>query len=104
MTRRQNIAESFARDGYVFPLPAMSAGEAAGFRADLEAIERDHAGHPILQAAVYPTPHLLFPFVDEIMRRPAVLRPVAEILREAWGDCQRVVSELAARLPPNGQP
>ena len=33
-----------------------------------------------MQAAVYSAPHLLFPFVDEIMRRPSVLAPVAEIL------------------------
>ena len=80
MTNEADVRARFARDGYVFPLDAMSAEEAAGFRADLEAIERDHADHPMLQAAVYPTPHLLFPFVDEIMRRPAVLRPVSEIL------------------------
>jgi hypothetical protein len=80
MTQSQDIGESFERDGYVFPLDAMSAEAAAGFRAELEAIEREHADHPLLQAAVYPTPHLLFPFVDEIMRRPAVLQPVSEIL------------------------
>jgi len=80
MTTEADVRPRYARDGYVFPLDAMSAEEAAGYRADLEAIERDHADHPMMQAAVYASPNLVFPFVDEIMRRPAILQPVSQIL------------------------
>jgi len=88
MTRREDLCESFERDGYRSPLEAMTAAEAAGYRDRLEAIERDHAGHPIMKEAIYSSPHLLFPFVDEIMRRPSVLGPVSRILGPdllVWG-------------------
>ena len=88
MTHGQDIRESFERDGYVAPLTAMTAAEAGGYRAELEAIERDHAGHPFLKEGVYSMPHLLFPFVDEAMRRPSVLGPVSQVLGPdllVWG-------------------
>ena len=74
------LREAFARQGYVSPMTAMSVAEAAAYRSTLETIEREHAAHPYLKAAVYSAPHLLFPFVDEIMRRPSILEPVAEVL------------------------
>ena len=80
MPHGQDIRKSFERDGYVAPLPAMTAAEARGYRAELEAIERDHAEHPFLREGVYSMPHLLFPFVDEVMRRPSVLAPVSQVL------------------------
>ena len=83
-----DIEARYARDGFVFPLAAMPAGEAAAYRAELERIERDHAGHPYLVEVTWGTPHLLFPFVDEIMRRPSILGPVSRILGPdllVWG-------------------
>ncbi|MCG8358968.1 MAG: phytanoyl-CoA dioxygenase family protein, partial [Kiloniellales bacterium] len=74
------LRDGFARQGYVSPVTAMPAAEAATYRSILETIVRDHAAHPYLKAAVYSAPHLLFPFVDEIMRRPSILEPVAEVL------------------------
>lgn len=88
MTHGQDIRETFARDGYVAPLAAMTQAEAAGYRARLEAIERDHAGHPFLKEGVYSMPHLLFPLVDEVMRRPSILEPVSQVLGPdllVWG-------------------
>jgi hypothetical protein len=88
MTRPQDVRDLFERDGYLCPLEAMTAGEAAGYRGRLEAIERDHPGHPIMKEAIYSSPHLLFPFVDEIMRRPSITGPVSQILGPdllVWG-------------------
>ena len=88
MTRLQDVRDPFEHAGYVAPLEAMRDGEAAGYRGRLEAIERDHAGHPVLKEAIYSSPHLLFPFVDEIMRRPSIMGPVSQILGPdllVWG-------------------
>ncbi len=88
MTRLQDVRDPFEHAGYVAPLEAMRDGEAAGYRERLEAIERDHAGHPVLKEAIYSSPHLLFPFVDEIMRRPSIMGPVSQILGPdllVWG-------------------
>ena len=88
MTDLSDLRETFAHAGYAAPLPAMTEKEAADYRAQLEAIECEHAGHPIMKEAVYTSPHLLFPFVDEIMRRPSVTGPVSQVLGPdllVWG-------------------
>jgi ectoine hydroxylase-related dioxygenase (phytanoyl-CoA dioxygenase family) len=90
-----DIETRYARDGYVFPLAVMTAEEAAAGRAELERIERDFADRPYLKGEVLSTPHLLFPFVDEIMRRPSVLDPVSRVLGPdllVWG-CSFFIKE-----------
>ncbi len=88
MTRLLDVRDPFEQAGYVTPLEAMREGEATGYRDQLEAIERDHAGHPVLTEAIFSSPHLLFPFVDEIMRRPSIMGSVSQILGPdllVWG-------------------
>ncbi len=71
------IADYAAR-GFLAPLPAIGAAAAAAARAKLEAFERAQ-GHP-LQGDQRHKSHLLFTWLDAIVRHPAIVGPVAEIL------------------------
>jgi len=68
----------YHRDGFLFPIDAFSAEEARAFRDRLEDFERRDGrqfgkGHNF-------KPHLLFPWVDALVRHPAVLDPVEDII------------------------
>jgi len=68
----------YRRDGFLCPIDAFSPEQARGFRDRLEAFERRDGrrfgkGHNF-------KPHLLFPWVDALVRDPAVLDPVEEII------------------------
>jgi hypothetical protein len=76
----RGIGEDYERQGYVFPLAVLTSAEAAAYRRELERIERDFAGHPGVMTAGRSHPHLVFPFVDEIVRRPEILVRVSEVL------------------------
>ena len=75
-----DIADIFGTQGFVFPIDVMTKTEASGYRRALEDFEhRFETGAAQLQC-LRSYPHLLLPFVDEIIRRPAVTDAVAEIL------------------------
>jgi non-heme Fe2+,alpha-ketoglutarate-dependent halogenase len=68
----------YRRDGFLFPIDAFSPEEARGFRDRLEGFERRDGrqfgkGHNFKR-------HLLFPWVDALVRHPAVLDPVEDII------------------------
>ena len=68
----------YLRDGFLFPVDAFSPDEARSFRDRLEDFERRDGrqfgkGHNF-------KPHLLFPWVDALVRHPAVLDPVEDII------------------------
>jgi non-heme Fe2+,alpha-ketoglutarate-dependent halogenase len=68
----------YHRDGFLSPIDAFSPDEAREFRDRLEAFERRDGkqfgkGHNF-------KPHLLFPWVDALVRHPAVLDPVEDII------------------------
>ncbi len=68
----------YHRDGFLSPIDAFRPEEARGFRERLEEFElRDGRqfgkGHNF-------KPHLLFPWVDELVRHSAVLDPVEDII------------------------
>ncbi|HEV2185685.1 MAG TPA: phytanoyl-CoA dioxygenase family protein, partial [Stellaceae bacterium] len=68
----------YHRDGFLFPIDAFSREEAHRFRDRLEDFERRDGrrfgkGHNF-------KPHLLFPWVDALVRHPAVLDPVEDII------------------------
>ena len=68
----------YHRDGFLSPLDAFSPEEARGFRDRLEDFERRDGrqfgkGHNF-------KPHLLFPWGDALVRHPAVLDPVEDII------------------------
>jgi len=68
----------YERDGFVCPVDAFSAQQARAWRDKLEAFERAEGlkmtrGHNF-------KPHLLFPWVDEIVHAPAVLDAVEDLI------------------------
>lgn len=70
--------DQYRRDGFLAPLPAFSAAEAAGFHDRLRAIERSEGGR--LSAATNIKPHLLFPWLADLVRRPEIVEAVADII------------------------
>src|SRR5580765_4274711 len=76
LTDRQ-VAD-FRRDGCVFPIRVLSAAEAGGYRARLEAYEAA-TGAPI-QGNLRHKTHLLFTWADELVHHPAILDAVADVI------------------------
>ncbi len=76
----EKLTKTYQRDGYVFPLTAMSPDEATRYRAALEQVEADHPAQPKLLSSLHGQSHLVLPAVDEITRLPGVLNPVRQIL------------------------
>lgn len=74
------MLEEYKRDGYYFPLQAMSTAEASDYRRQLEDSEEKYQSDLRFKKAVRRYPNLVLPFVDEICRRPEITDAVAEIL------------------------
>jgi ectoine hydroxylase-related dioxygenase (phytanoyl-CoA dioxygenase family) len=70
--------EQYRRDGYLCPLPVLSTGEAARFRAALEAAEAAAGGS--LPGPYRHKPHLLYGWAQELIRQPAILDAVEGII------------------------
>jgi len=73
-----SLKDRFTRDGFAFPFPALTAAEAKGYRDKLEAHEAATGG-PIKAAMRHQT-HLLFTWADELIRHPAILDRVEEVI------------------------
>lgn len=67
----------FKDDGYIFPVRVMSAEDASGYRARLEAFERSQ-GAPI-KGDQRTKNYLLFRWAQEIMRHPVILDAVQDL-------------------------
>jgi len=72
------INEAYQRDGFYFPVRAMSAKEAAGYRAKLEAHEKANGGP--LKSAMRTDVHLRFPRADQLVRHEKIPDPVAAVI------------------------
>ncbi len=70
--------QRFHRDGYVFPVPVMSADEARALRAQVETVEARQGGS--LEPAQRSKAHLLFKWLDDLIRDPRVLDPVEQLI------------------------
>jgi len=70
--------ERYRRDGYLFPLRAVDAATAASYVARLDAYEACH-GRPLIQDYRLKL-HLLFAWLDELIRHPALLDAVESVL------------------------
>jgi len=70
--------ERYRRDGFFFPLPVLTPAEAREHRRRLEAIEAEHGG--ALTAEIRHKPHLLFTWLADLVRHPAILDPVEDVL------------------------
>src|SRR5215469_9093954 len=69
---------AYARDGYLAPIRVMSENEARAARATLEAIEAGMGGP--LRGDLRHKAHLLFPFLAAMIRHPAILDAVEDLL------------------------
>ena len=70
----------YRRDGYVFPIRVMDEERAASYRRRLEGFEADQ-GAPV-SGALRNKSHLLFLWVDEVMRHDAILDTVQDLIGE----------------------
>jgi non-haem Fe2+, alpha-ketoglutarate-dependent halogenase len=68
----------YERDGYVCPVDAFSPERARGWRERLEGFERAE-GRKMTRGHNF-KPHLLFPWVDEIVHAPEVLDAVEDLI------------------------
>ncbi len=64
----------YRRDGFVFPIPVLSASEAADCRRRLEHAEATH------RAELRHKPHLLFKWMADLVRHPRILDAVEAVL------------------------
>ena len=71
--------EAFARNGYHFPVRALSAEQAQAYRAKLEGAEAQ-LGTPLMKTGYRNKPHLVFTWADELIRHPRILDAVEDIL------------------------
>lgn len=69
---------NFSERGYHFPKRILSSHEAFDYRTKLEAFERSQGGP--LSGAMRNKSHLLFTWIDELVRHPAILDAVEAIL------------------------
>jgi ectoine hydroxylase-related dioxygenase (phytanoyl-CoA dioxygenase family) len=74
------IAETYARDGFVFPIDAVTAEEAQALRDDLEAAEAELADDPERLALVRSYPDRLLPSFDALIRKPALVAAASAVL------------------------
>ena len=70
--------EQYRRDGFYFPIRVMPAAEALARRRRLEAVEAAHGGR--LDGELRQKPHLLFTWLADLVRHPAILDPVEAVL------------------------
>lgn len=78
--------EAYQRDGFYFPVRVMSESDAAEYRRKLEAYEAAH--QPIMKTALRNKPHLVFTWINELIRDARILDAVEDILGPnilAWG-------------------
>ncbi len=75
-----SIAETYARDGFVFPIDVVSEAEAKAARADLEAAEAELADDAEKLALLRSYPDRLLPSFDRLVRNPALIAAVSEVM------------------------
>jgi ectoine hydroxylase-related dioxygenase (phytanoyl-CoA dioxygenase family) len=61
----------YRRDGFVFPISVLTPDEARGYREKVEAADRTELRHK---------PHLLFTWLADLVRHPAILDAVEDVL------------------------
>jgi len=74
----ERAIEQIRRDGYYFPFQLLSQSEAGQLRARLEAVEATEGGK--LKPAQRNKSHLLFKWLDDLIRDPRVLNPIEDLI------------------------
>jgi non-haem Fe2+, alpha-ketoglutarate-dependent halogenase len=69
---------AYHRDGIYFPVRVFDQAQAHHMLGRLEAIEAAHGGR--LPARINQKPHLLFPWLNELIRHPRILDAVEDVL------------------------
>ena len=77
-----SFRSTYERDGYAFPIRVMGLDQAAAYRSQLEAVEKDVAGDKEKCKAIRSFGNLVLPFIDEITKNDTVTGPVSELLGE----------------------
>jgi non-haem Fe2+, alpha-ketoglutarate-dependent halogenase len=70
--------EQYERDGYYFPVRVLSEADAGGYRERVERVEHDLGGP--LRGIYRIKPHLLFTWLADLVRHPAILDAVEEVI------------------------
>lgn len=70
--------DQYENDGYLFPVPVLSADEVAACRASLEAVEAQQDGK--LLPSQRPKSHLVFKWLDDLIRDPRILDPIEQLI------------------------
>lgn len=70
--------DQYENDGHLSPIDVLKPAEIAACRASLEAIEAQNGGR--LLPAQRPKSHLLFKWLDDLIRDPRVLDPIEELI------------------------
>ena len=87
-TLTSEIAQTYERDGYFFPVEILSEAEAAELRADFEAGEAELADRPGELALLRSSPAHLLPSFAALVRHPLLIDAVGQILGPdllVWG-------------------
>ena len=79
-TANNNIAVTYDRDGFVFPVDVVSSEEAKAIRADLEAAEAELANDPTRLALLRSYPDRLLPSFDNLIRNPKLIAAASAVL------------------------
>ena len=82
------IAETYARDGFVFPIELIGEAEARDLRADLESAEAELTDQPGKLAMLRGSTAHLLPSFAELIRHPRLVDAVSQLLGPdllAWG-------------------
>lgn len=74
----KDVVETYARDGVLFPLRVFDEATAAELRQRVEALAQREGGK--LSRSTNQKPHLLLPWLADLVRDPRVVDPVAAIL------------------------
>ena len=74
------LAETYRRDGFVFPIDVLSEAEARAIRADLEAAEAELAGDPERSGLLRGSVNHLLPSFDVLVRNEKLLAAAAQVL------------------------
>jgi non-haem Fe2+, alpha-ketoglutarate-dependent halogenase len=78
-TLTSTAVERYHRDGFYFPISVLTPGEAREYRRRLEAVETESGGGK-LTAEIRQKPHLLFTWLADLVRHPAILDAVENVL------------------------
>ena len=76
----EDISQTYAQDGFAFPIDAVSEAEAKAIRADLERAEAEMADDPAKLGMVRSYPDRLIPSFDRLIRNHNLIAAVIPIL------------------------